>query len=403
MRIVSSSVLRAAIAVAAAVAAAAGPSASRADFPPYTKVLTIALVAPLSGSERQYGIDLSNGVQLAVDEANEARALTDFGWKLQTFDDQADPGIAMQEAQFALVDPTTAFVIGHIGAEETTFALQTYHEQEVPLIVPTQPYYGLTQHGFDDVFRLCPTDVDEGIADGRYAERTLKAAKIAILYVKDDFGVDSGQGFQQYAAASTKMSTQSFPVDVDLKSDKDIVAAVKAYAPDTIFLSGAGSYLAKVLADIRSAGVTAQAIANDGFYDQTSIKTAGAGSEGLVVTSCVPPLDLIPSAQLFVRHYQSQYGSNVSPYALYGYVAAQVAIAAATQAHSADHHIIDRLLSVGTFQTLLGPVQFERNGDPFQPILYFYTVTNGTLQYTSSSFPNPLLISKGSSTESPSP
>src|SRR5690242_3153394 len=79
------------------------PLPSAADFPPYTKVLTISVVAPLSGSERQLGIDLSNGVTLAVDETNESRALTDLGWKIQTFDDQADPGIAMQEAQFALV------------------------------------------------------------------------------------------------------------------------------------------------------------------------------------------------------------------------------------------------------------------------------------------------------------
>lgn len=262
----SYSSLRLALAAAVIAAAALAPAASSADeFPPYTKVLTIALVAPLSGDERQSGIDLSNGVQLAVDEANDNRALTDFGWRLQTFDDQGDPGIAMQEAQFTLVDPTTAFVIGHIGAEETAFALQTYHQAEVPLIVPTQPYFALTQHGYDDVFRLCPTDVDEGLADARYAERTLKAKKIAVVYVRDDFGVDSGQGFQSYAAATSTMSTQSFAVDVDLKSDKDIVSGVKAYAPDAIFLAGSGSYLAKILADMRTAGVVAPVIANDGF------------------------------------------------------------------------------------------------------------------------------------------
>jgi branched-chain amino acid transport system substrate-binding protein len=387
------SVLRAAIAAGTVLAATALPSASLADFPPYTKVLTIALVAPLSGDERQYGIDLSNGVQLAVDETNEARALTDFGWRLMTFDDQADPGIAMQEASFALVDPTTAFVIGHVGAEETNFSLQTYHDASMPLIVPTQPYFGLTQHGFDDVFRLCPTDIDEGLAAARYTERTMKAKKVAIVYIKDDFGVDSGEGFQQYAASGSTMSTTSFGVDVDMKTDKDVVAGVKAYAPDALYVSGPAGELAKVLADIRSAGVAAPAIANDGFYDTAAVKAAGSSAEGMIVTSCVPPLELMPSAQLFVRHYTQQYGP-VSAYSLYGYVAAQIAIAAATQVHSADHRIIDRQLSIGTFQTVLGPVSFEKNGDPFQPIVYFYSVTGGTLTYSSSSFPNPLVISR---------
>jgi branched-chain amino acid transport system substrate-binding protein len=380
-----------AVALAGAVAL---PQAAVADFPPYTKVITIAVVAPLSGSARQPGLDLSNGVQLAVDEANNARGFTDFGWQVQTFDDQADPGIAMQEAQFALVDPTTTFVIGHLGAEETNFALQTYHDQEVPVIVPTQPYYGITQHGFDDVFRLCPTDVDEGIAGARYAERTMKATKTAIVYVKDQFGYDSGQGFQAFAASGTKMKTENFGIDVDFKSDKDVVAAVKAYAPDALYFSGAGTILAKVLSDLRAAGVSAPALANDGFYDAGAIKKAGSSAEGLVATTCVPPLDLMPTAQNFVSHYQSRFGSYPSAYALFGYVASQVAMAAARQTHSGDRRTLDRAISIGTFQTILGPISFQKNGDAFQPNMYFYAVTNGSLRYASSAIPNPLIVSR---------
>jgi len=385
--------LRIAAVALAALGAVALPRPSSADFPPYTKVLTIAVVAPLSGTERQLGIDLSNGVQMAVDETNASRALTDLGWKVQTFDDQADPGIAMQEAQFALVDPTTSFVIGHVGAQETNFALQTYHDQEVPLIVPTQPYYGLTQHGFDNVFRLCPTDIDEGMAAAKYAERTMNATKVAILYAKDQFGVDSGQGFQTYADAGSKTKTESFGVDVDLKSDKDIVAAVKAYAPDAIFLSGDAKYLNKVFIDVRAAGITAPAIANDGFYDAGAIKTAGPNAEGMIVSSCVPPLDLIPTSQLFARHYESRFG-QVTAYGLFGYVATQVAMAAAKQGHTADRLSLDRILSVGTFQTVIGPVSFKKNGDPFQPNVYFYKVASGAMKYDSSSVPNPLIISR---------
>jgi len=380
-------------AAALGLAASLVPSGARADFPPYTKVVTIAVLGPMSGSQRQYGIDLSNGVQLAIDERNQARGLTDFGWKIQTFDDQADPGIAMQEATFALVDPTTSFVIGHVGEEETNFALQTYHDQEVPVIVPTQPYFGLTQHGYDDVFRLCPTDVDEGAAAARYAEKTLKSAKAAIVYVQDQDGVDSGQGFQNYASSGTALKAQSFAVAVDQKSDKDIVSGVTAYGPDVIFLAGAGHYLTKTLSDLRAAGVTAPVIANGGFFDADVLKKAGSAAEGMVVTSCVPPLDLMPSAQLFVHHYEAQYG-QVSAFALYGYVAAQLAIAAATQGRTADRRILDRLISVGTFPTVIGQISFAKNGDQFTPNIYFYAVAGGSLKYAASSFPNPLVISK---------
>jgi len=381
------------IAAALVVMCGAAPAASLADFEPYTKVITISLVAPLSGDERQFGFDLSNGVNLAVDETNESRSLTDFGWKVQTFDDQADPGIALQEAQFALVDPTVGFVIGHVGAEETMFALQTYHEQEVPLIVPTQPYYALTQHGYDNVFRLCPTDVDEGTEAAKYAEKTLKVKMVSVVYVKDQFGVDSALGFQNYAASGKTTKTDGVGVDVDMKSDKDIIAQVKADAPDLIYFSGPGAKLQKVLTDIRAAGITAPAMANDGFYDAGSIKAAGTAADGMLVTSCVPPLDLMPTAQPFVRHYQAKYGQP-SAYALFGYVAAQIAIAAAKQIHTADHLQLDRQLSVGTFETVIGQFSFQRNGDVFGPDVYFYKASGGQLKYQSASTPNPLVISR---------
>jgi branched-chain amino acid transport system substrate-binding protein len=380
-------------AAALVVMCGAAPAASLADFEPYTKVITISLVAPLSGDQRQFGFDLSNGVNLAVDETNESRSLTDFGWKVQTFDDQADPGIALQEAQFALVDPTVGFVIGHVGAEETAFALQTYHEQEVPLIVPTQPYYALTQHGYDNVFRLCPTDVDEGTEAAKYAEKTLKAKLVSVVYVKDQFGVDSALGFQNYAASGKTTKTDGVGVDVDMKSDKDVIAQVKADAPDLIYFSGPGAKLQKVLVDIRAAGITAPAMANDGFYDPASLKAAGTAADDMLVTSCVPPLDLMPTAQPFVRHYQAKYGQP-SAYALFGYVAAQIAIAAAKQIHTADHLQLDRQLSIGTFETVIGQFSFQRNGDVFGPDVYFYKASGGQLKYQSASIPNPLIISR---------
>src|SRR5215471_11827490 len=89
--------------------------AAQDEFPPYAKQVQIAVVAPMSGPDRQLGWDLSAGVQAAIDDANKARGLTDFAWAETSFDDQGDPGIAEQQAQFVLVDPKNAIVIGHIG------------------------------------------------------------------------------------------------------------------------------------------------------------------------------------------------------------------------------------------------------------------------------------------------
>lgn len=378
------------IAAATLVAASASiPGTARAqEFAPYTKIVTIAVVAPLSGPERQLGIDLSAGVQQAVDDANEFRGLTDFGWVTHSFDDQADPGIAMQQAQFALVDPTTAFVVGHVGGQETLLALPTYRQHAIPVIMPTV-LAALTQQGYDNVFRICPSDLIEGQLDARYADRDLKAKKVAVVYEELDYGLDTATGFLRYVQPGKGMQAKDFSVDVELKNVSAAVGQVKTYAPDLLFVAGKGSDMAKVIKGLRDAGVDAPIVAAQSLL--TSYKDLGKAAEGMTISRCMPPVDRMATAQRILSRYQAHHG-NLSDYAVFGYVAAQIAMAAAKQAQSADPRLLDRQLSVGNFQTILGPVQFQRGGDPLAPNVYLYKVSGDTLKYVDSVYPNPLIV-----------
>src|ERR1700694_106464 len=367
------------------------PSGAFADFPPYAKVIGLAVIAPLSGPDKQLGLDLSAGVQAAVDDANAQRGLTDFAWVMHSFDDQADPGIAQQQAQFALVDPGTAVVIGHVGGQETLLAENVYHEQEVPLIIPTASLGRLTQQGYDNVFRICPPDSTEGQFDARYADRTLKATKVAVVWRQDDFGANTATGFVNYAAA-TKLKAQDFVVDLDLKTASDVAAKVKAYDPDLLYVTGGGKDMAKVIKALRAAGVTAPVLASSALYNDAVVKQLGADAANLLVSSCVPPIALMPTAQSFQRRYQAQHG-RLSSFAPYRHAAAQVAISAAQQAGSADKRMLIRKLSTGQFQTVVGPIGFRTGGEPREPNLYFYRYDgSASFRYQGSLYPNPLIL-----------
>lgn len=377
------------IAATALLACASLGSAALADFPPYAHIVGIALVAPFTGNQRDYGIQLSNGMNLAIDESNDRRGLTDFGYVFHSFDDQADPGVAQQQADFALIDPLTSVVVGHVGAQETYLALPVYHQKGVPVIIPTSPLALLTRTGYDDVFRLCPTDIVEGQQAARYAERTLKAKNAAIVYEQNDYGADAGGGFVDYAKSGKALAVKDFPIDINLKNVNATVAAVKAAAPDVLYLSGDGQDMGSVLAALRAAGVSAPALASQALYDDRAIKAAGSGASGLIVSSCVPPLELMPTAQIFVRHYEARYG-RVTSFALMGYVAAQIAMAAVVQVRNSDKLALVRQLNVGSFPTILGNYSFTRGGDVANPIVYFYQYDT-QFKYLGSSYPNPLL------------
>jgi branched-chain amino acid transport system substrate-binding protein len=382
------SIVAATLAAAALVLRSSAPAG--ADFPPYAKVVSIVVVAPLSGSDKQFGIDLSNGVQEAIDETNQARGIADYGWVMHSFDDQSDPGIAQQQAQFALVDPSTAFIIGHIGGQETALALPVYHQAEVPVIIPTSPFAALTQTGYDNVFRLCPTDVTEGRDDARYADRTIGAKRIAVMYEQNDYGADAGQGFVNYTSARN-ITEKDFPLDIEFKNLKTQIAAVKDWAPDLIFLSGSGSDMSRVVPALHTAGITAPLLATQGFYSDSLLKAMGDNAEGITVSSCVPPVQFMPTVNTFVSQYQSHFG-RLSAYALFGYVAAQIAIQSTKFAKSTDHRMLDRAIGTGTFDTVLGQYQFLPSGDVLGVDAYFYQYKKGAFTYLAAAYPNPLIV-----------
>lgn len=377
------------VVTAALAVAALAPQSVAAEFPPYTRVVTIAVVGPMSGPQQQFGLDLAAGVQQAIDEVNQRRSITDFGWAMRSYDDQADAGIAQQEAQFALVEPTTAAVIGHVGGQETLLALPVYHDVAIPLIVPTSPLAALTRAGYDNVFRLCPSDIEEGRMDARYAERVLKAKRVAVVYEEEDYGVDGARGFVEYARSGKAMDAKDISVDVELANLGKAVDAVKGYGPDLIFVAGLARDAPRIVARLRASGVDTPILGTQALFGDQAAKTLARVS-GLTASACVPPLQLIPSAQLFVNRYQSAHG-RVSSYALFGYVAAQVAISAIQASRNLDHRAVDRQLATGAFPTVLGPVSFTRTGDIASPNAYLYILTGGKFTYAGSVYPSPLV------------
>jgi branched-chain amino acid transport system substrate-binding protein len=99
----------------------------------------------------------------------------------------------------------------------------------------------------------------------------------------------------------------------------------------------------------------------------------------------------MPTVNTFVTQFQSHFG-RLSAYALFGYVAAQIAIQSTKSAKSTDHRMVDRALSTGTFDTVLGQFQFLPSGDVLGADVYFYQYKKGAFVYQSAAYPNPLIV-----------
>ena len=103
-------------------------------------------------------------------------------------------------------------------------------------------------------------------------------------------------------------------------------------------------------------------------YEEAFIEAAGAGNlnDRCYVTFSGLPLDRQGEAgQRFVERYQARYGRLPEGYAIYGYEAAKVALAAIERAGSRDRAaIVAACLAIQDFdQGALGTWSFDANGD----------------------------------------
>ena len=121
--------------------------------------IKLGFAAPLTGPQSHYGEDMQNGLNLALEEANQKGIQIDgkpAKFVLVSRDDQADPRVGVQVAQ-QLVDESVVGILGHFNSGTTIPASRVYHEAGLPQIaMATSPEY--TKQGYETTFRMMTSD-----------------------------------------------------------------------------------------------------------------------------------------------------------------------------------------------------------------------------------------------------
>lgn len=137
---------------------------------------------PLTGDNAIYGQAVINGAQLAVDEINAAGGSIRFTFLQQ--DDEADGEKAvnayntmMDQGMQILVGPTTTGA--SLAVAEKCAADRTF------MLTPSASSPDVTE-GKDNVFQVCFTDPNQGVASADYMAEKMPEAKIAVIYRNDD-------------------------------------------------------------------------------------------------------------------------------------------------------------------------------------------------------------------------
>ena len=382
------------------------------------KVITIGTELPMSGGETANGVPTQNGVKLAIQQANAQNLLP--GWTLQINgqDDAVngvhDPTQGGKNMTTLVADQT---VVGEVGPFNSGVA-----QVEIPIAnaagllmcspantntsltyPPAALQYRTTNPTKVSYVRLAAPDSIQGPAGADYVYNDLKAHSVYILDDTETFGVGVGDSFQAEFVkdGGTVVKRDSAP-----KSTTDytpLFTAVAGMNPAAVYLAGTtptGMGLALKQGRTVSAFASIPFMGPDGVADLGDGKTQGstiniAGSAAHDVYGTVAGIHDIPNAQQFQSDYKAAFGSDPGAYSAIAYACAQViiqGIKAAVAAGTTDYAGIREAVRAGataagnSFDTIIGKVSFDVNGDTESPYMSFYktdlTLNNGVGGWT---------------------
>jgi len=357
---------------------------AKQDAPKAPESITVKIgsASPLTGPQAHIGIDIRNGVQLAIEDANAASIViggSKVKFELVAEDDEANPTKAATVAQ-KLVDAKVAAVVGHFNSGASIPASKIYSDAGIPQISPSSTNPKYTQQGFKTTFRVVAHDDQQGPTIGRYATAKLKAKNIAVIDDSTAYGQGLADAFEATAkAAGATIVAREHTTDKDTDF-KAILTRIRGRNADLIMFGGIDPQAGPMVKQMAQLGIKAKYIGGDGMQTPNFIKLAGAPSEGVMASMPGLPKEQMPGGKAFMDKYKAKFNAEVELFAPMGYDAVMVFIDAMKRAGSTDPKKFLPEVGKTRIQGVIGPIAFDDKGDLVNGPITIYVVKGGKWQ-----------------------
>jgi len=293
---------------AAEGAAPADPAGDgKATCPP----VSIAMAGALNGPDAALGINIKNGVQLAIDKHNTANPGCQV--QLKPFDTEGDPQKATAIAPQIVDDQYTIGLVGPAFSGETKATGTVFDQAGLVATTASATNPTLSENGWKTFFRGLANDAVQGPSVANYMKNTLSFKKICVIDDSTDYGLGLASAVRETLGP---VADSSCNISVK-KGDKDFSAAVtqvKGASPDAVFFGGYYAEAAPLVQQLKDGGVTATFVSADGTKDPEFVKQAGDASKDSIL-SC--PCG--PATGAFADEYTKKFNQEPGTYSTEGY------------------------------------------------------------------------------------
>ena len=352
------------------LAAACGSSSgsSSATTAAAASGVSIGFFGALTGPNAQLGINIDDGVGLAVSQYN-ANATTKV--TLVNLDSQGDPAQAPQLAQKAISDKLVA-VVGPAFSGESLVADPILEQGKIVNVTPSATNPALATHGWKFWHRIVGNDNAQGPAAAEFIVKKLGSSKVAVIDDASAYGKGIADIVRSSLPGLSAVVSTSQSIDPNGVDYSSTVNAIMSSGATSVFFGGYYDAAGRLLKQLRAAGYSGPFVTDDGSLDPKLISTAGSAQTTNTYATCAcGDVSATAAGQAFTTAYQAKFKTAPGTYSAEGYDAANV-ILAAIKAGNTTSTAINSYISSHSYQGITKTIAFTSTGDINGGAIYVY-------------------------------
>lgn len=278
-------------------------------------VLKLGGIGPTTGPAALYGNAVKNGAQLAVDEINAANPDgLQLSWDMQ--DDEHDPEKSVN-AYNKLVDDGMQILIGSVTSTPGAAVAAEADTNRTFALTPSASAPDVTE-GHDNVFQLCFSDPNQGIASAQYIKENFKDAKVGVIYNNSD-NYSSGIFNKFKAEYGGDIEETTFTTDSATNFDAQLTTLKNANV-DLVFLPIYYTEASLILDAAKKMDYAPKFFGCDGMDGILDIEGFDTSlAEGLMLLTPYTPYSEDEKSKAFTEAYQAAYNETPIQFAADAY------------------------------------------------------------------------------------
>jgi len=377
--------LAALIVIAAAAAGCGSISISGASEATGSQ-LAIYSSLPLQGPSAQVAQEMVNGERLALADAGGHVGRLRVGFV--SLDDadpstgKLDPGVTAANAKMAAQDSSTIAYLGEYSSVATAVSLPLINAAGILQVSPGSPYVGLTSSldaGQYEPERFYPSGrrTFGRLQPGDPAQAAAQAALMRALGMRSVYVVDDQNPFQVPLAELVRRDAEragirvaghdSVPIASGTVFSGEVEKISRTGAQAMFFAGGPGPGSIAFWRALHGAEPQVLLLGSSSMVSEAFTSAIGAAAASTYLTTPALALGQYPrAAARMLEDYRRHFGGDPGPYALYGYEAMSVVLAAIRRAGARGNDrqaVIESFFATRNRASVLGSYSIQPDGE----------------------------------------